>query len=181
MKKSESTKLVAVLIAAYPAGAHGRKIEQETVELYETYLCDFDASVTGRVIDDLIKTSKWFPAISEIRREVVRRRVGAPSTAGAIAQLVEYSKHFAGLARNDVRHTRKDRRPPEIHPIARKAMNLCGGMSSYGKSTAPALWQSQFRKSYEELVADATFEENVNPRAALPSAAPVRELGGLNE
>lgn len=78
MKKSEAAKLVAVLSAVYPRS----QMNLETMRVYETMMEDLDFEVAQRAITKIIATSKWLPAVSEIRSAYADLRVGQVRAGG---------------------------------------------------------------------------------------------------
>lgn len=68
MNKSEALKCLAILKASYPR----QEIGAATIEAYSTMLADVDFLAVQEAIKRLICTSKWFPAIAEIREEIAK-------------------------------------------------------------------------------------------------------------
>jgi hypothetical protein len=88
MQRSECSKLVALLAAAYRDAA----ISDTTADVYETLLADLSYQSGQAAIHRLICTSKWLPTVAEIRqtaadieRGPVRR--GAEAYADVIAEI----------------------------------------------------------------------------------------------
>lgn len=63
MDKKQALKLLKVLAEAYPR----QELREGTITVYAGFIGDLDYRLAERVITEHIKTSKWFPAISEIR------------------------------------------------------------------------------------------------------------------
>lgn len=63
MTKPEAAKLVAVLLAAYPAA----RASSGTSEVYERMLADLDYPTANAAVERLLATSKFMPSIAEIR------------------------------------------------------------------------------------------------------------------
>lgn len=53
---------------AFPEKTHSRA----TLELYYRYLADIPAGILARTVDELVRTSQWFPRISEVRHAASR-------------------------------------------------------------------------------------------------------------
>lgn len=62
MNKPDASKLVAMLVAAYPRGPW----PPETTELYERELAELDRACAGAAIRNAIRTCKFSPTIAEI-------------------------------------------------------------------------------------------------------------------
>ena len=77
-KKLQVKKLVAVLIAAYPAG----KFTAETVGVYERMLVDLDYEAANAAIARLLATSKFLPTIAEIREAALTAHTGEIRAGG---------------------------------------------------------------------------------------------------
>jgi hypothetical protein len=155
MRASEAAKMVAVLRAAFPRD----KVGDETSPVYERYLADLEATEVWPVIDELVATRKWFPTVSEIRGLTIQRRVGAPSVARCFEAIAHYDK--------TARNVPRVRASEFLHPLASTALKLSGGLHGYRGTTSPGVWRSQFRKIYEELLAERLVTENVQGRAQL--------------
>lgn len=163
MRASEITKLLAVLRGAYPRD----KVGDETLPVYIRYLSDLDATDVDRAVDEIIATRKFFPTVSEIRAAVVRGKLGAPNVALALVDLGKVLGHQ--------RAGHRVRPADYMHPLACEALKLMGGTHAYRASTAPGVWRSQFRKVYEEIVADEVFERVTSQ---LPAMRRARQLEG---
>jgi hypothetical protein len=78
MNTLEVKKLVAVLIAAFPAG----KITDETVGVYERMLGDLDYPAANAAVERLLATSKWLPTVAEIREAALTLNTGEIRAGG---------------------------------------------------------------------------------------------------
>lgn len=63
MKRSDAAEIVLLLVKAYP---HVR-CDEQTASIYELSLSELDAATCKAAVQRLITTSKFFPAIAEIR------------------------------------------------------------------------------------------------------------------
>lgn len=84
MTKPEVAKLVAVLIAAYPAG----KFSSETSQIYERMLADLGYPEANAAVEQLLATSKWMPTVGEIRERVLALTAGEVRAGGEAWGLV---------------------------------------------------------------------------------------------
>jgi hypothetical protein len=78
MTKLEIKKLVAVLVASYPAS----KITDESVGVYERMLADLDYPAANAAVERLLATSKWLPTVAEIRESTLALTVGEIRAGG---------------------------------------------------------------------------------------------------
>lgn len=77
MTTVEAAELVAVLLGAYPSA----RVNEQTCKIYESMLKDLDRDSAARAVSRLLATSKFLPAIAEIRAEATtvehgHRRLG---------------------------------------------------------------------------------------------------------
>lgn len=70
MNKGEAVKLISMLRAAWPR----QEVLPETAEVYAAMLADLPFEEAKAAVTRLVQTSKWFPAISEIRERVAESR-----------------------------------------------------------------------------------------------------------
>lgn len=78
MSPLEIKKLVAVLVAAYPAS----KVTPESVGIYERMLADLDYPAANAAVEQLLATSKWLPTVAEIRERVASLAIGGVRAGG---------------------------------------------------------------------------------------------------
>jgi len=71
-------KLVAVMVAAYPAS----KISEESVGVYTRMLADLEYPAANAAVEQLLATSKWLPTVAEIRERVVSLQDGEIRAGG---------------------------------------------------------------------------------------------------
>lgn len=65
MTKAEALRLMAMLRAAWPR----QEIGEDTTEVYAGMLADLSYADAKTAVTTLVKTSKWFPTIAEIREQ----------------------------------------------------------------------------------------------------------------
>lgn len=70
MTKGESMKLLAMLRAAWPR----QEVGADTAEVYAEMLKDIPFDEASAAVRRIVQTSKWFPAIAEIREQVAESR-----------------------------------------------------------------------------------------------------------
>lgn len=76
MTKDQAQALVGLLIAGFPRTA----IEPETVEVYIAAVSELrDAERAKTTVEQLIRASRWFPSVAEIRDLYQRETEWAPS------------------------------------------------------------------------------------------------------
>lgn len=75
MTGAEVKRLVSMLVATWPRP----EVRPETVGVYCAALADLDAKAAHAAVMDLVRTSRFFPTVAEIRERVVRDRVPLPS------------------------------------------------------------------------------------------------------
>ena len=83
MTPKETVKAMAMLRAAYPA----RELTKDTLALYAAGLQDLAPEGVYEVLKRHIATSKWFPAISELRETYLEAASNLPTEEDAIAEV----------------------------------------------------------------------------------------------
>lgn len=78
MTEPQALKLVAVLLAGFPT----TKASPETVQVYARMLADLEYVVANAAVERLTATSKWFPAVAEVREACMALAVGEPAAGG---------------------------------------------------------------------------------------------------
>lgn len=67
MKEIEAASLMAILAAAFPSA----KISKETVSVYVAHLSDVPYEESRIAVDNLVRTSDFFPSVALLRREIL--------------------------------------------------------------------------------------------------------------
>jgi|SRR6185436_18972934 len=80
MTKSETAKLVAMLLHAYPQA----QFAPASSAVYEAMLSDLDAATALAAVERWIQTSKWLPTVAELRASAAEIKYG-PKRLGAEA------------------------------------------------------------------------------------------------
>lgn len=123
---------VASLRAAFP----NANLPVETVEIYKAALADLDADDVQAAVGALIRSSRYFPTVAEIREKVAERSLGLPGPVGAWEEAV---------ARAENRWER-----PRT-PLVTEALNAIGGIWAVKTSDNVIATRAQFLKFYDEL------------------------------
>ncbi len=88
MTRQEVAKLVAVLLAAYPAA----RSSTGTSEIYERMLADLEYPLANAAVERLLATCKFMPSVAEIRECALALAVGEQKPGGeawgAVLELV---------------------------------------------------------------------------------------------
>jgi hypothetical protein len=154
------------LRAAFPRD----QIREETVRVYARELADLDPGDVEAAVRALIRTSQFFPRVSEIREAAAALRLALPSEADALRQ-VEARTEWARLPEQH----RGD--PPAIHPVVKDALDLVGGAHAFRSSDQPSVLRGQFLRLFRGLRQDAIREAALGDiSAALPPGRAVRAI-----
>ena len=87
MERKQFAAIMAMLSATYPR----TQLQPETANIYYTVLQDLDTDLLKAAVLEIIATSKWFPAASEIRAaafELVEQAEGVPDAYQAWTQVL---------------------------------------------------------------------------------------------
>lgn len=123
---------VASLRAAYP----NAQIPRETVAIYAAALEDLDAADVQDATAALIKRSKWFPTVAEIRETVAERRLKLP---GPVEAWTEATGRADGTFQG------------ERTPLVTESLNAIGGVWAVKTTENPVATRAQFLKFFNEL------------------------------
>ena len=137
-------------------------VKPSTLRIYAKHLDDFDEALAAAAVDDLIRTSEFFPTIAEIRRRAAELHLGIPDEEEALGQI----EARLAWARNDA-ETRGD--APAVHPDVRHALDHVGGWHAFRTAEEPGVVRGQFLRLYRDRRA-------VEIRS-VQSGATVRSLG----
>jgi hypothetical protein len=133
----------------------------ETLEIYAELLSEFPAELLAQAAIVLAKTSKWFPAISELRAAVLE-------ISGERAQIPAVGEAWIEARRGAARFDTYD--PPTesefTHPVVyRAAVQAAGGWRRWCLSEDEAALRARFFEVYREL------RERELVQATLPESA----------
>lgn len=150
MTEAEAGELVAVLQAAFPRA----EVDEATLKVYSQALRDLDIDEARTAVWSVVRTSRFFPTVAEIRGEYLRRFIDAPSPAEAWAQIERADKSIGGLP----------------HPLVREAFSMVGGRWALKTSDNLVALRAHFWRIYDDLVAGAKRRVDEG-RPMLPSPA----------
>jgi hypothetical protein len=161
MTHGECLAIVTGLVSAYP-----RELSEATLEVYCEDLRDLDPQALMAAVVHLRRTSKWLPAISEIRAEAGRTSLPhAPSVAEAWTEAMRLMARIGtyralGTAGN---------------PYVNRTLRLCGRWADICQEDTTWL-RKRFAEIYADVVGGA--EREVAARGTRPEwlEAPKPEL-----
>lgn len=130
MSQDTTIEAVGVLAAAYP----NANLPDETIRVYVRILSDIPADALAGAITRLVKTSKFIPSISEIRREVAEGMLALPLPGDAFALA-------ARLAREEISSA-------EVPWVVRETMMDHGGSWTFRTHPNPGVLRGQFERDY---------------------------------
>ena len=135
MKPSEALELIALMRDSYPSA----KVGVDTVKAYARMIVDLDHAEAQAAVYSLIAESKFFPAISEIRRRVVGDRLALQPAEEAWADVL------AAIGSCGIYRT-----PQFEHHLTSYALASIGwqNLCNSGQDQLPFL-RSQFMKAYK--------------------------------
>lgn len=123
---------VASLRAAYP----NQNLPVETVAVYAAALEDLEPADVRDATAALIKASRFFPTVAEIRERVAETRLSLPGpTAAWLEATGRADGTFEGVR----------------HPLVTEALNGIGGVWAVKTTENPVATRSQFLKFFNEL------------------------------
>lgn len=159
MTAEEVSKLVAVLAANYPTA----KLTRDNIRAYEFALADLDYQLAQRAVTNIVRTSKFFPSIAEIRAACIETTNG-PTRTGVEAYtiLTRAIRRFG--------YCLKDEEPPKFKdPLIAKCLGVWGSWNDACNAPGDdAAGRARFIELYNSL-ARAAHTEAMCGRA-LPAA-----------
>lgn len=162
MTATESAKVVAMLIAAYPQA----QMTRQTSGIYERMLADLDRAVAVAAVERLIGSSRFLPTIAEIRfaaAEVLHghRRLGGEAWGDVVAEMRRVGWYG---------------RPRFADPVVGDVVRMLGwqGLCSSGNETAD---RARFIELYDGLAERNRKETVVSKGLALPECQAPAQLG----
>lgn len=168
---------VETLVAAYQ-----KDLTPETIGVYAAALADVDGDLLAEAVRQSIATSKFFPAIAELRRNAARIAGLLPPSSGEVLAMIRRADVRESIYRRDGSFAYTERYwrwPDEADPetiavceeVLRKAGEPCdeAGEDIFG-------WDTNARKVYEaELPAlEALALANLSSVRMLPGKEPKR-------
>lgn len=150
------SELVADLAKAFPRQA----VSGDSVRVYRRALEDIPPAVLQETVDELIRTSRFFPTVAEIREAAAERTLGLPSEAEALEQI----KARQRWARDPEILDPAD--PPTLHPLVREAVDHVGGWHAFRASDRAEVVRGQFLRLYRDLRAAGVRDYQVGRELA---------------
>ena len=96
MTDTEVARIVAVLLAAFPAA----KASPNTSAVYERMLGDLDYRVANAAVERLIATAKWLPTVADIREACLTLSAGEKTPGGEAWGMVLKAVRLFGYVRS---------------------------------------------------------------------------------
>lgn len=167
MTKTESAKLVAVMLAAFP---HGKSTPQ-TSEVYERMLADLDYPTANAAVERLLATSRFMPSIAEIREACMDlmhgdRRAGGEAWGECLKAISRWGIYRA-----------PDKDFAFQDPIVSRCVAALGWVNLCN-SENQAADRARFIELYDKLAIGTRKDQNVN---ALPAAQRLGALKAAND
>lgn len=135
-------ELIADLACAFPR----QEIKRGTFDVYVRELADVPAPVLEQAVQEIIRTHEFFPTVRTVREVAAERILRLPSETDALAQIDSRITWTRDGEAGDV---------PEVHPVVREALELCGGFHRFRTGDQASIAQGQFQKVYRERRAHA--------------------------
>jgi len=136
----------------------------ERVGIYLAELADIPPGTLREACQRLIRTSRFFPTVAEIREVAAEIALALPTEAEALAQIHARQGWVADAATAP---------PPEGHPLVKAAIDQVGGWFVFRASENQAVVRGQFGRIYREqraaAVAAAQAGDWASARGSLPA------------
>lgn len=142
---ADTLGLMKRLKNAYPR----QVLSTGTLAEYASGLQDFPYQAVARAVDNVIRTSRWFPAIAEIRGEAAELLTALPTSTQALEMVAKCSI---------------------THPLVKRAAHAAIGESwcyDYKQSTNIVGLRRQFLETYRELREQALRAVQLDPQTFL--------------
>jgi len=134
-----------------PAGIVG------TINVFMATLSDIEDGLLKASVAHHIATSKWFPAVADLRSTALARVNHANDTPDAYTAWKEVNRAMNRYISES-----------ELHPLALKAINALGGIRQYGQADIDdhISWRSRFISVYEQYQRRAADDAMMLPAVA---------------
>jgi hypothetical protein len=151
MGKPEATIAVGELVAAFGQ----QNINEDRVNSYVDNLCDIEASLLSKSVQEIIHHSKFFPAIAEIREAAARLGGLTPAFPPAATAIIRKADVRKDIYRRDGSYAYTERywEWPEMNEATKLAIESAlaqvgepcdeSGKEHFG-------WENGFQKVYQE-------------------------------
>lgn len=140
------TKATMLLFAAPLANKPDSTAVNATLKVFMATLADIDDGLLVAAVTQHIATSKWFPAVADLRETAVSliyRADDVPDAYTAWQQVNRALRNYGSwhLAEAEA----------SLHPLALKAINSLGGLVEYGRSDIDdqTSWRARFISAYD--------------------------------
>lgn len=147
-------ELLIDLAEAYPK--QRAQFGPATFKVYLEDLSDLPIEAVEAATKNLRRSSDWFPTINQIREQAAEIALGLPGEATALAQIEQRMRWARG---------NRDETPPELHPVAKEALDLVGGAFAFKSADEPSVIRGQFLRLYRDLRVQAIREMQVGAPA----------------
>ena len=136
-----------------------------TARVFTATLRDIDDDLLKAAVVQHIGTSRWFPAVADLRETAVSLLHRADDVPDAYTAWSQIKRAMRG--------------GPAPHPLALQAINALGGISEFGKSDIDdeSSWRARFVSAYQTYQ-QRQAEDSMMPPAVAGYIAQRRELGG---
>lgn len=129
---SALARAITRLRDAYPGSVFGDR----AVVVYAEQLADLDEDDVEAAVIRLVNVSVHLPRISEIRRDVIEKKLALPAADEAWEMVLKNALERGGV---------------ELPDVARRALKAVGGPWAVRHSENPGTLYAQFRKHYEGI------------------------------
>ena len=118
-----------------------------TANVFMATLSDIEDGLLKAAVANHIATSKWFPAVAELRQSAVTMVQYADDTPDAYTAWQQVNKAMRGGAGSW--HTDRN---SGLHPLAQKAIDAIGGIKEFSQVNLDdhSSWRARFISCYEQ-------------------------------
>lgn len=129
---------------AYSLGKQ-RGFNQEAIDLYESYLADFDDMTLVQATKAHIRTCQWFPAVSELVELAVLIEQGEPMLPDVAWNLFWQTVRISSWDDDAIK---------DLPELVKQTVSDLGGVVQFGNAdqSKRGFFQAQFRQHYKALV-----------------------------
>lgn len=163
MTTSEAAKILLIIEGAYP----GRfESTEKTIQVWAKLLDDVPYEIASRAAAALCRTSKFPPAVSEIREAIAEALDPLPS----VEEAYETARR---VARNYSPYTPM---PSDMHPMVARALDVVG-IDTMAYTDEPTVVAAQFRRVYSGLREQEIVKRQRGDVPLIPAPSTVRKIG----
>ena len=170
---------VALLVAAY----RQEEIESPTVKLYESSLKDISPDLLAQTVQSVVRSSRFFPSIAEIRETAATLAGVLPPTAEEAMALVRQADVEEAIYTRDgeYRYTERYWRwpediPPKTIALLEHVISKAGDPVNGRNEERIFAWDTDFKRVYgnvaekQKQLALADLSRAALPAARIPAA-----------